>query len=116
MTGKTKKELRNSFKGRKIAPQEEYRFGYNYDKGWPVLEYEQYEISNSSSRVLLEYIIKNTEKVVRDYLGMNYNFKFDEGKLYDLFPVKLFRDNLREYVIEKAIIKAAERVCKRHDL
>ena len=116
LTGKTKKDLVTSFKGRRISSQEEYRVGYDYDKGWPVLEYEQYEVSNNSSRVLLEYIIKNTEKVLRDHLGMNYNFKFDESKLYELFPVKLFRDNYREYVIEYAIIKAAERACKQHGL
>ena len=116
LTGKTKRFLRTSFEGRDISDTESYTVGYNYDRSWPVLEYEQFEISNSSSRILLDYIIKYTEKVVRDHLRMSYNFKFDDQKMYDLFPVPLFYDNMQRHTIARTIIAASDRVCRRNGL
>ena len=116
LTGKTKQLLKKSFKGRNISDTEYYTVGYNYDKNWPVLEYEQFEISNSSSRILLDYIIKYTEKAIGYHLGISYNFKFDDQKMLDLFPGALFRDNMQRHIIAKTIVAASNKACMQNGL
>ncbi|MDD5791668.1 MAG: hypothetical protein PUD22_03685, partial [Erysipelotrichaceae bacterium] len=74
-------------------------------------KYEQYEISNNSSRMLLDYIIKHTEKIMREHLGLNYNFKLDDRKMFELFPNQLFSDNVRNQIIVRTIVEATEKVC-----
>ena len=112
LTEKTKRYLRTVFEGREVSYSEDYLVGYDYDKSWPVLKYEQYEISNNSSRMLLDYIIKHTEKVLRDHLGLNYKFKLDDKRMFELFPNKLFSDNLQKQVIVKAIEETTEDICR----
>lgn len=111
LTGRTKRYLRTVFEGREVSYTEDYLVGYDYDKNWPVLKYEQYEISNNSSRMLLDYIIKHTEKIMREHLGLNYNFKLDDRKMFELFPNKLFSDNLSNQIIVRTIVEATEKVC-----
>ncbi len=116
LTGKTKKYINSSFEGRKVSENEEYSIGYDYDRSWPVLVYNQYEISNSSSRILLDYIIKHTERVIRDHLRINYTFKFDDEKMYELFPIKIFEDNLDNHIIVKTIERTTDRICKENGI
>ena len=115
LTGKTKRFLRENFDGRDVSEYEVYQFGYYHGIDWPGLIFEQYEISNNSSRILLDYIIKHTEKVLRIYYGLNFNFKFDDYRLYDLFSDQLFEDNLDNQIIVKTIEKAAKSVLKEID-
>jgi len=116
LTDATKEYLRNTFEGRKVSENEEYRTGYNNKRDWPVLVYDHYEISNSSSRILLEYIIKNTEIVIRDHLGLKHTFKINHGQLYDHFPIQLFKDNARRHIIMKTIMRTTEEVCREHGI
>ena len=116
LTRKTKRYLRTAFEGRRVSESEYYRVGYDYTRNWPLLMYEQTEISNCSSRMLLDYIIKNTERVIRDHLGFSYNFRFDDRKMYELFPIKLFKDNIQNHIIVRTIAITTDRICRKNGI
>ena len=60
----------------------------------------------------MEYILKLTEKVVREWLSIPYGFKFDEERLYELFPSRLFEINAKNHIIESVITEIVLGVCE----
>ena len=54
--------------------------------------------------------------VLDHHLRMSNNFKFDDLKMFDLFLVPLFYDNMQRHTIARTIIVASDRVCKRNGL
>lgn len=77
--------------------------GYDYVRMLPVLEYSMVEVSNNAGRYLLEYILKQTEKVLREKLGISGSFKFSEYQLYEIYPYDLYYENYREGIIANTI-------------
>ena len=111
LTESMKRRIANIVDNVVISNIEKYSCEYDYERNWPIFKYQIKEVSNASSRMFMEYILKLTEKGVREWLNVSYNFKFDEQKLYESFPNKLFSDNMKEFIIESTIMDTVIRVC-----
>lgn len=111
LTGSTKRNIARAADRITVSDTEMYVCEYDYDRAWPVFKYQIKEISNASSRLFMEYILKLTEKGVREWLNMPYNFKFDEKKLFEAFPNRLFSDNVKGFIIESTVMDTVIRVC-----
>lgn len=108
----TKKYIQNEFIKRKISDEKEYVLNYDYDKMLPTLEYTVKRVRNKSGRYLLEYILKHTEIVIRQWLDIDENFKVSERRLYELYPYNLYYDNLQNEIIINAIKKTIRKTCE----
>ena len=86
--------------------------GYDYVRMLPVLEYSMVEVSNNAGRYLLEYILKQTEKVLREKLGISGSFKFSEYQLYEIYPYDLYYENYREGIIANTIEHVVKQICR----
>lgn len=111
LTEATKRKITKMVNKVIVSDVEKYICEYDTDRDWPIFKYQSKEISNASSRLFMEYIIKLTEKGVREWLNISYKFKFDEKKLLSAFPNKLFKDNVEELVIESTIMNTVACVC-----
>ena len=103
--------LRNKFENQKYMMKEFFvgsEYYYDDKINRPVFRCRQYITHNKSSRMLLDYIIRQTEMILRNHLKISNNFRFDEQRLYTLFPNTLFEDNLKKGVIRNAIREAVE--------
>lgn len=109
LTSKTKRYLKSKFKGRVVSSDEIYEIDFDEDTMLPVICFEQQEIRHNASKILLDYIIKQTEKTLRELLGIPCNFKLSETQLNALFRADLYTDNCDTRIIAKTIEKAVIR-------
>lgn len=59
---------------------------------------------------LLEYILKHTEIVIRQWLDIDENFKVSEHCLYEMYPYNLYYYNLQNEIIINAIKNSKEKL------
>ena len=113
LTDDTKRKILEGANEFYINAGEKYECVYDYDKELPILRYLIKSVNNASSRILMEYILKLTEKFVREWLYMPYSFKFNEHQLKELFPNLLFSDNEKSFLIERTIMETVINVCEK---
>jgi len=115
LTVETVKYLRE-LQGQKFSfGQEEYAMNFDYNRMLPILSAEIKEVRHMSSKVLLDYIIKQTEKVLREWLGMGSNFKLSEKRLQELFEDELYKENTESHIIARTIEDAVVFACEMDD-
>ncbi len=81
----TKESIVEDFIAYRYINEVEYDLEEDRARNMLLLGYDAWEVNNNPGRLLLEYILKQTENVIRKRVGINSQLKTSEKALYDLY-------------------------------
>lgn len=76
--------------------------------------YKCYVVDDKHNQTIVEYIFKSTEKILRDALYLEENFKLNAELLLEKYRDLLFKDNLENNIIYNEIKKSAQQTINRN--